>query len=564
MKKSILSILISLLSVSFQAQNLNFDWAKSMGSPYNDFGHSIIADASGNVFVTGSFSDTVDFDPGPSTFNLISNGLEDVFVQKLDASGNFIWAVSMGGTKKDVGQSINIDASGNVFVTGMFQNTVDFDPGAVVLNLTSAGDNDIFIQKLNANGNLIWALSIGSSGPDEGNSIITDASGNVHVTGSFSGTVDFDPRSSTSNLVSNGFEDIFILKLNGNGVFKWAKSLGGNVDDQGNSISVDDSGNVCVTGYFSNSVDFDPSTSTFTLMSNGQGDIFVLKLDANGDFIWARSIGASDNDIGQSLSIDYEGYVYTTGNFSGTADFDPSSSTFNLTSSGSSDVFIVKLGPGGNLIWAKSIGGTQSESSNGIYVDVSRRVYVTGNFFGTADFNPGSASFNLTVNGNVDGFILILDVSGNFVWAHNIGSGVADGLCAAATDNLGNVYLVGAYQHTVDFDPGAATFEMTANDWSDIFILKLSMPFFGLSKNDDSKITSLYPNPTTGELNIDLKKTYKNVTMTLSNINGSVVHNEKLKEANFISRQFNYPKGLYILKLHSEDQYLGTSRIIIE
>ncbi len=148
-----------LLFSSLQAQNADFVWAKSIGGILADIGRSVAVDASGNVYTTGDFQSTADFDPGPGTFNLTSAGSNDIFISKLDALGNFVWAKSMGGALRDMGNSIKVDSSGNLHLTGNFQGTADFDPSAGTSNLTSAGDFDAFIVKLSQSGTLPITLT---------------------------------------------------------------------------------------------------------------------------------------------------------------------------------------------------------------------------------------------------------------------------------------------------------------------------------------------------------------------------------------------------------------------
>ena len=193
-------------------------WAKQFTGPDDVFSNAVARDASGNVYTTGSFRGTVDFDPGPATFNLISPGPDFMFVSKLDAAGNFVWAKQIGEAGTPCrGNSIALDASGNVYTTGAFGGgaggTVDFDPGPAIFNLTSAGQDDIFVSKLDAAGNFVWAKQLGGTDTDAGRSIALDASGNVYTTGSFSGTADFDPGAATFNLTAAGGFDIFVSKL---------------------------------------------------------------------------------------------------------------------------------------------------------------------------------------------------------------------------------------------------------------------------------------------------------------------------------------------------------------
>ena len=242
--------------------------------------------------------------------------------------------------------SIVLDASGNVYTTGNFVDTTDFDPGPGRFNLISAdGASDIFVSKLDASGNFVWAKNMGGpvSGGGSGYSIALDALGNIYTTGFFEGNTDFDPGAGVFNLTSVSiFADVFVSKLDASGNFIWAKNMGASGEDFGNSIAVDASG-VYITGDFQGIVDFDPGTGTNNLTSAGGRDIFISKLDPSGNFLWAENTGSTSDDEGQSIAVDVSGNVYATGYFRGTADFDPGPAVFNLTSAGNTDVFIVKL-----------------------------------------------------------------------------------------------------------------------------------------------------------------------------------------------------------------------------
>ncbi len=401
--RSLTTIFALICSVGLHAQD--FEWAKPFGSTWPDQGQSIAIDASGNVYTTGYFQETVDFDPGTGTTNLTSAGRTDIFVQKMDASGNFLWAKSFGGTSYDHCYSITVDSSGDVYTTGYFQGTVDFEPGAGTTNLTSAGAEDIFVQKMDALGNFLWAKSFGGTSNDYGLSITVDSSGNVYTTGSFQRTVDFDPGAGTTNLISAGGYDIFVQKMDASGNFLWAKSFGGTSYGYGQSITVNASGNVYTTGYFFGTVDFDPGAGTTNLTSAGAEDIFIQKMDASGNFLWAKSFGGTSYGYGQSITLDSSGNVYTTGYFSGTVDFDPGTGTTNLASAGGYDIFVQKMDVSGNFLWAKSFGGILDDRCYSITVDTSGNVYTTGSFQRTVDFDPGAGTTNLTSVGRTDIFV---------------------------------------------------------------------------------------------------------------------------------------------------------------
>jgi hypothetical protein len=453
-----------------------FVWAKSIGGTGSETGSSIAVDSSGNVYTTGQFLGTVDFDPGAGVSNLNSSaGSYDIFVTKTDGSGNFIWAKNMGGTGIDAGRAIAVDSSANVYITGYFNVTADFDPGAGTVNLTSAGLSDSYVSKMDSNGNFVWAKRIGGTDYDSGEGIALDLGANVYTTGSFYGTVDFNPDAGIADLTSAGNKDIYISKLNTSGSYAWARNMGGTGDnDQGYSIATDPFSNIYTTGSFSGTADFDPGANIFNLIGLGNKDIFVSKLNINGVFVWAKSMGGTNNEIGNGITVDPFGNVYTTGYFSGIVDFDPSVLTANMSGVGGFDIFVSKLDTGGNYTWAKTIGGLNDEVGSDIAVDSNGNVYTTGYFAGRADFDPGAAIVNLDTAGFFDIFISKLNSSGNYIWAKSIGgTGNEDGYSIAVASS-GNIYITGYFQGTVDFDPGASTTNLVSAGSNDIFVSKLN------------------------------------------------------------------------------------------
>jgi hypothetical protein len=454
------------------ASSVVFDWAKRIGGTSYDHGSSLAVDGNGNVYATGNFSGTVDFDPSANTYNLTSAGDTDIFINKLNKDGNLVWAKRIGGVLSDAGHEVVLDGSGNTYSIGGFYGTVDFNPGTGINNLSSAGSSDIYISKLDANGNLVWAKGLGGVDYDYGNSLAVDGSGNVYVTGYFSKTADFDPSAGFYNLNSAGDYDIFIAKYDHAGNLVWAKNIGGSFADHGTSLTVDGSGNVYFIGEFWGTVDFDPGAGVYNLNSNGYLDIFISKFDSNGDFVWAKNMGGTETDSGADIDIDDSGYIYSTGGFNGIADFDPGANVYNLTSNGYWDFFISKLDNDGNLVWAKGLGGTLSDNSYGIELD-SSGVYTVGGFVSnTVDFDPSAGTFNLNNLGNGDIFISKLDVNGEFVWAKSMGGPVYDYGLGIAVDEYHNVYSVGNFTNTVDFDPGTNTYNLTSAGYNDIFISK--------------------------------------------------------------------------------------------
>ncbi|UTW67500.1 SBBP repeat-containing protein [bacterium SCSIO 12643] len=466
---------MSMLNLSqLTAQSVAYEWAIGVGGSAWEEGNSIVVDDFGNVYTTGSYRGTVDFDPGTGVVNMTSNGSDDVFIQKLDSNGNFIWAKSIGGNSSDIGNSITVDSIGNVYVIGNFKDTVDFDPSIGVFDLISNGNIDCFILKLDVNGNFIWVKQIGGINLDKATSIIIDNQSNIYCSGYFRLTVDFDPGVAVSNLVSAGYSDVFVQKLDSNGDFLWAKRFGGTSGDFGYSMTVDDLGNVYSAGVFNGTVDFDPGIGTYNLTSIGNTDIFIQKLDANGDFLWAKRMGGIGYDVAYSIAVDIYGNVYSTGYFEWTVDMDPGIGVFNVISGGSDDVYVQKLDLNGNFVWAKSMGDGGFDVGRSIKVDSLGSSYILGYFSGAVDFDPGLDSTVLTSNGLRDIFIQKLDSNGSFLWAKNMGGLQYDEGNSITVDGIGNIYSTGVFRGVVDFAPGADTANIVSNGDYDFFVQKLS------------------------------------------------------------------------------------------
>ncbi|PID28092.1 MAG: hypothetical protein CSB55_06140 [Candidatus Cloacimonadota bacterium] len=287
--------------------NGNWLWAKRAGSSRYDYGKSIAVDDQGNLYITGSFYGNANF----GNITLYSAGVSDIFIAKTDNNGNWLWAKRAGGTSYDYGKGIAVDDQGNLYITGYFKGTATFGS----TNLTSKGNYDMFIIKSNNEGNFIRVKGAGGTNSDQGNAIAVDNQGNLYVTGIFRGSATFGDITLNS---PNFYTDIFITKSDNEGNFIWAKRAGGEDSDYGNSIAVDKQGNSYVTGIFRGSATF----GDITLNSpNFYTDIFITKSDNKGNFIWAKRAGGENYDYGNSIAVDDQGNSYITGYFKGTATF---------------------------------------------------------------------------------------------------------------------------------------------------------------------------------------------------------------------------------------------------
>ena len=485
MKKIVtLLFILQLVFISTNGQTANWQWAKSMGGSSNEGGKSVAVDNSGNVYVTGYFQLTVDFDPSAATANLTSSAYDDIFITKFDRAGNFLWAKRIGGAGDDDGVAIAVDPNGDIIITGFFDGMVDFDPDSLgIYNLINTpGNVDAFILKLDANGNFIWAGNIGGGGGGWPSSLKTDNVGNIYIAGFFLGTYDFDPDAGASfNLTSTtGSSDIYLLKLNNQGVFQWVKSFGGSLADNASAIVIDANQNCYVTGYFDGTADFNPDLNlSDSITANGGKDIFIVKVDSNGNLIYASGIGGATDEWAYSLATDLQNNLYITGYFTGTVDFDPNLiNTVYLTSAGLQDIFILKLDSLGNYLWAKNIGGAGYDYGNSIVFDTiaNGSVLLTGSFSGTVDFDPSAAIHSVTSAGTQNSFLLKLDVAGNFQWAQGVGGAMDDEETSIALDGIGNIFTTGYFNSSsISFGSNALANFTNGGGQEDIYLAKFGV-----------------------------------------------------------------------------------------
>ncbi|MCB9244930.1 MAG: T9SS type A sorting domain-containing protein [Flavobacteriales bacterium] len=551
MKTAIHLFLCLLAASKLEAQT--FEWAKGFGGEQGDYGYSVGVDGAGNVYTAGAFEVTVDFDPGSGASFLTAVDQNDIFIQKMDASGNFLWVRGIGGIAYDFANGIHVDAAGNSYITGMFQVSADFDPGTGVYTVNSAGLGDAFVLKLNPDGELVWVRSFGGSENDIGNYIMLDASGNIYTIGNFAGTGDFDPGSGTANLTAEGGNDIFVQKLDASGNFVWAKSFGGTGDDHGFSLTIDESGNVISCGYFSDTVDFDPGAGTSYLASQGASpDIFIQKMNSSGNFVWAKRIGGNYADAARNITTDGAGNVFASGIFNDLVDFNPGNGKADFTSAGLNDVFILKLDVDGNYVWARTFGSTTNERIRGIKLDADGNIYSIGTYYWTVDFDPGIGVAELTSAGSEDIFIHKMDAAGNFLWAQSVGGVETDDCMNFYMDQSNTMYLTGGFFGTSDFNPGSGTDKLNALDGSDIFVLKLSQSsatgFKDLPNGIEIKV---HPNPGDGMVQVSLGHSQNDVEVAVTDLHGKALFFEHFDVFTAEQIPIEGASGVYFVRINT-------------
>lgn len=348
-------------------------WSKTFGGSDGEIPNSVCVDSNGDIYVTGWYaSSNVAF--GSQTLTNSSAGNSDVFVLKLNPNGNVVWAKSAGGNSTDRGQSICVDASGNVIVAGLFTSSV-INFGSLSINHSGSGNSDVFVVKYDSNGNTVWTRGAGGNGSDVANSVATDLSNNIYVTGYFSSaSINFSGNTLTNS--GAGSQDLFLVKFNPTGTIQWSTKSSGHLDEYGSALAVSATG-VYLTGAFSSSV---VTIDNANLSNNSAGthDAIIAKYNLNGSLLWAKKIGGADADVGLDIDLDGQDRVFISGNFaSGSINLDGIILINALT--GYKDMFYAAYDATGLNLWATKIGDSFDESAYGIAVNtLGNTIYAAG------------------------------------------------------------------------------------------------------------------------------------------------------------------------------------------
>ncbi|WP_167546990.1 SdrD B-like domain-containing protein [Stieleria maiorica] len=456
-----------------------FGFAGKIGSNGDDIGQAVGTDSDGNLYVSGRFQNTVDFDPGPNTFERSSRGSIDIFVAKYSASGAFIWAETFGGSSADEAKSIDIANDGSVLISGSYQDVAEFGTGNQSTQLTSNGSTDAFVAKLDSDGNLRWARSVGSTSTDSADDVAVAGDGSVFAVGSFRNTPDFDPGENDFELSATGI-DGFIWKLGSDGEFIWAGRVGGSSTVNAKRVALSSTGNAIVAGTFLGNLDVDPSVGVSALASSGSADVFVTAFDTNGNLLWGKQQGGNGSDSVNALTIGPADEIVMAGSFRGTADFDPGASEFELTAEGTSlsfsDAYATKLDAAGNFQWATRWGSPSVDDARGVSVGADGSVDVIGQFAGVSDFQTLGGNVTLSAPGTFDVLLTNLTATGEIVSVRSFGSAQADYGNDIVTLPDGSVFITGETTAITDMDPGGGVLEIIGGGRDDAFVSRIHPP----------------------------------------------------------------------------------------
>lgn len=549
--------------LSYYASAQTFEWGKTHGGDGDDVVRNMIVDAAGNSFTIGYFSHTAYFGEGANQVSLISNGLSDIFLSKVNAEGELLWVKHFGGVDNDYANGISLDSVGNIYLTGAYQQTVNFNPGGNDGLLTSNGFQDLFILKLDAEGDFIWVKSIGSDNYEESNSISADAEGNVYLTGYYFTGFDFDPSEEEFIMNStSGNGDAFVLKLNSNGEFQWAKQIGGTSGVYGKSIKTLPNGNVLILGEFSGSCDLNPNSEELIVNAAGK-DIYLLQLDQAGNFLGVYHTSSSTvetpgNAETTRFDVDADGNIYVIGSIMGAVNFDPENNQeqFTLASEGFFfNGFVLQLNNEGIPQWVKQVGGGNMVFVYDVATSNSGKTYLTGYFNTDAVFDE--IIITQQSENYLDAFVAEIDSNGKFVSAYPFGGSSGPDGHDIALDAEGNIYLASSFHATVDINPleGEQNVTVLGEDgYRDIYLIKLKPGNLNVNEWEPGNKLTVYPNPTNEIIYFKGSEDLINKKYEIFNLSGQKLKSDRIKSDGEISL-IDLSSGIYILKIEGGNAF---------
>ncbi|MEZ4885670.1 MAG: SBBP repeat-containing protein [Chitinophagales bacterium] len=516
------------------------EWLAQAGGSKYDSGMDISIDKDFNSLVVGIFSDTLQLEG----VELASLGGTDLFIAKYDATGVLQWANQAGSKANDEAYGVDTDSDGNVYITGYFRDTIDFEGNK--LYAADLFDDDIFIAKYEADGTLAWVKQLGGTGSDIGYGIAVDAAGNAYVTGRFSErfTAPIGDNGMPFTFISKGTFDIFVAKYDTNGQRMWIRQYGGDHYDSAQAIVLDNDNHYYLTGFFNGTTKLGENS----LMSNGDFDLFAAKFDESGTVLWANNAGGAYTDLGVAMDIDASGNAYITGSYEDTAYFGEET----ITSVGSTDFYVAKLHTDGTFAWVRQGGGNDSDIGLGIAADANGNSHITGVFSEMFVIEEDTLEANSSNTGAI--FLLQYNSEGVLQWTTNTTGGSYDEGTAIVIDENSNCYLTGSFSRSINIGGNI----LNSNGSSDLFVAKIKGNITDIEEaiSGHSAFLQIYPNPVSRQLFIEFEAETSDVySLQLSDYAGRVVFEQFFENTQGTYEQVvdvsSFAKGLYLLQMKS-------------
>jgi hypothetical protein len=562
MKKTTLSFALLVQSLFMFSQLYGPAWADPIGGNSSLFIPTIAVNPNnGDFYTTGDFYGNCDFDPGSGT-SILTTSSTDAYIGKYNSSGELLWAInfeSVSGNASSTSRDIVLK-DGNIYAYGHFGGTVDFDPGSDEYEVSAESSHDLFIVKLDVDGNFLWVSTISSETllDARGLSVDTSENGGIYVSGSFQGLQAFHPNSEDYTFTSTYLEDGYTIKFDLEGNFMWAITMRSHLECKVEEVMASNAGDghSFICGQFNWDIDVDTSENELFIDEDEDNSMegFVAELDENGQVVWYKILYSSNTIhlTGMAFCPGSEPGIVITGSFQGTVDFDPGIEESLVSSVGSwRDIYVEKLDMTGNYLWSYAAGGDNYDFGWELATTNDGQVFATGSFEEGMDFDWSSDNFQVAEYGGGDAYVVHLDSDGTLLDVQTIGGPSQENGTAIATDGVGNVYTGGTFRSDV-CTVGSFELENTVpGDFAfDNYITKFSLSdipdFIGeIQKNT----LEVYPNPSTGLYLIDLSKLSGTSEISTYSAAGKLLNKFNSSGPKLQLDLRTFDSGLYVIKV---------------
>lgn len=546
---------------TLQAQE--FNWVVSVGQEAVNEGKCIAMDSNNDIVHVGIYWGSPDFDPGANEYRLTSAGETDIFIQKLDAGSNLLWAYRLGGINREEVTAMAIDSDNNIYLAGMYTGKTNLSTNNDILaNFESIGGYDIFLVKLNSKGDTEWFKTFPGDRDDYITSIVLDDVNNPTIAGSFGKTIDFNPDPFEETLVtSKGSNDAFILKLSRSGNRLWFKTFGSTSRDEVTALAIDTENNIIAGGNFRGTVDFADNKPGSTLISAGYEDSFILKIDTRANFTWVKHISSAAGSTAiWAIDKDSFGNIYTNVEFFTTLDLDKNGNGYVIEPNevGYSDFALAQYKADGSFTWGKHfINQFDYIEPQGVKISKNGEIFLAGQFRGTIDCDPGPGKTVLnSYSDDTDIFLIKLSQSGSLVWAGQAG-GTGEERCVAL--NLGDdkqILLSGFFQKSADMNPNPGLSHLVSSVSNyDAYAMMITdqnttSSFLPRAKNN----ITFYPNPVTDFASMKLPENVSYIRGRITRPDGIVIHSFVAGQKENLELNFSdLLPGIYFIHFDSKE-----------
>lgn len=556
------------ISATLHAQPVEYAWAKSFPlSDNSNFHEEAIALApNGDVVVVGAYNITVDMDPGTATELLVPSDPfpGDGFVLRLDADGNFSWAVRMGR----IARRVSINSSGEVYVAGSYLDGRDLDPGPGTLQFNIGPVPAAYLVKLDPDGNLLWGRVIPCSGSTP--EITVDAlelapNGDVVLACLFDGTADLGTGQGAITSNPCGLcAETFLVRFDPSGTLVDVDRLRITTGSFNGAVRIAsmafaNSGELHATGYYNSVIDFDPGVDEH-LDDGTVAESFLLKLDAAGNFSWMLPVGTDQRVTLSCLAVDpVNNDIVVVGYFQETTDLDPGTGTSLHTAVGNNDLCVVRFDAAGVYQWSRQFVSENFESPSATHIGPNGEVYVLGiSSYGLLDLDPGTGQVPFTHSNSA--FLSVLDSDGNYQWSSGIAAitGTVNDV-DMAVDADGDIHFCGRNAAFVDFDPGPAAHVLDI-EGNASFVAKWDRTGTAIIEVTPATF-AVYPNPAREEITVQPLFAERDQSITIRDVLGRVVHTSRHTFTDRIRIPLLLPAGPYTITL-STASGASTARFI--